>query len=128
MEQASPRIARLMHNHEPNPPRQDHAYTGRMALAQRLRWWRETNNLKIAAAAECLGVSTSAWGHWETGERFPSGEMLLALARFTSLPLRVLLCPNLESCPFVLAGDMASIVSGIPCCKCGQLANGNLPP
>ena len=57
-----------------------------------LKRWRMQNGLKISAAAEGLGVAASAWGHWETGARFPSGSVLLALVPYTGLSLAGLLC------------------------------------
>ena len=98
---------------------QDHAYADRMALGQRLQWWRHLKGIKTTEAAAELGVSTAAWGHWETGARFPSAEMLLDLAAYTRLPLRVLLCPEMEACPFVKAGELPDPLR--PCCRCNRV-------
>lgn len=77
-----------------------HYFAQRTLLGERLKWWRERENLKIEAAALRLGVSTATWGHWETGRTFPSGEMLLTLCSLTELPIHLLFCPHMESCPF----------------------------
>ncbi len=55
--------------------------------------------MKIDAAAADFGVSSSAWGHWETGARFPQGNELIKLAGFTGIPLHKLICPYGDSCP-----------------------------
>jgi len=106
--------------HEP------HHYTARIALGARLRQWRHLEQRKISDVAAALGVSTSTWGHWETGERMPLGDMLLALEDLTGMPLHVLFCPHLENCP------LAAIQNGEPhppsCCHCGDAHNGGRPP
>ncbi|MEO5712494.1 MAG: helix-turn-helix transcriptional regulator [Luteolibacter sp.] len=78
----------------------DHHFANRTLLGMRLKDWRKKKELKIEAAAHALGVSTSTWGHWETGHTFPSGEMLLDLCRLLDLPLQLLFCPHLDECPF----------------------------
>ncbi|NQW99929.1 helix-turn-helix transcriptional regulator [bacterium] len=96
-----------------------HFFAKRSALGKRLKWWRERRDLKIEAAALQLGVSTSTWGHWETGRTFPSGEMLLALSSLTQLPLQLLFCPHLETCPL---HDQVT-AEGVSCCQCGRQAD-----
>jgi len=76
-----------------------HTYSSATALPQALIWWREKNGLKTEAAAAEMGVSTAAWGHWETGARFPQGKELIKLSSYTGLPVHMLLCPHAESCP-----------------------------
>ena len=97
------------------PPPEQHHFANRSILGMRLKWWRQKEGLKIAAAAHDLGVSTATWGHWETGHTFPSGEMLFDLCALTGLPLQLLLCPHMEDCPFHTGGELAS--SGTPCCR-----------
>jgi transcriptional regulator with XRE-family HTH domain len=79
-----------------------------------------TKNRKISEVAGLLGVSTGTWGHWETGERLPSGDFLLAIEDLTGLPLYVLFCPHLETCPQAKIGQMPT--KEHPCCQRG------LPP
>lgn len=83
---------------ELNP--EQHHFANRSILGKRLKWWRQKEGLKIAAAAHDLGVSTATWGHWETGHTFPSAEMLFDLCGLTGLPLHLLICPFMEDCPF----------------------------
>jgi len=100
-----------------DPKADDHFYAHRTTLGARLRWWRAQQAQTIENVATALGVSTATWGHWETGHSFPSGEMLLDLSRLTGLPLQVLFCPHLETCPFNEPGKAP--VADIPCCQCG---------
>ena len=92
-----------------------HHFADRSILGQRLKWWRNKEGLKIAAAAHDLGVSTATWGHWETGHAFPSGDMLFDLCDLTGLPLQMLVCPHMEDCPFNAGGELAN--SNSPCCQ-----------
>jgi len=77
----------------------DHPFDKATALPKTLREWRRANQIKISSAAEELEVSTSTWGHWETGARFPKGKKLLRLVDYTGIPLHQLICPNGEGCP-----------------------------
>jgi len=95
----------------------NHHYSARIALGMRLRHWRKRGDLSIAAAANAIGVSTATWGHWETGEHLPSGDLLLAIEDLTGIPLHVLFCPHLDNCPQANNGHIPS--PGQPCCKCG---------
>ena len=92
-----------------------HHYSNRIPLGMRLKDWR--GNRKIAEVASMLGVSISSWGHWETGERLPSGDMLIAIEDLTGIPLCVLFCPHLGKCPQVTGGQAPSQVA--PCSYCG---------
>jgi transcriptional regulator with XRE-family HTH domain len=94
-----------------------HHYSARIALGMRLRHWRLSHDLNIALAAGHLGVSTATWGHWETGEHLPSGDLLLAIEDLTRIPLHVLFCPHLDTCP--QAKDQHIPKPGQPCCMCG---------
>jgi hypothetical protein len=75
-----------------------HTYAGISGLPKVLKRWRETKKLKIAAAAAEIGVSPAAWGHWETGARFPGGADLLKLSSHTGIPVHRLICPHIEGC------------------------------
>jgi len=94
----------------------NHHYSARIALGLRLRHWRLGQQLSISSAADSLGVSTATWGHWETGQHLPSGDLLLAIEDLTGIPLHVLFCPHLDDCPHAEAGSIPR--SGQPCCKC----------
>lgn len=94
---------------------EQHHFADRTVLGKRLKWWRNKEGLKIAAAAGNLGVSTATWGHWETGHTFPSGEMLLDLCELTGLPLQLLLCPHMEDCPFQNPREL--LPSDSQCCR-----------
>jgi DNA-binding transcriptional regulator YiaG len=98
------------------PDHQQHRYTERVALGARLKHWRLGENRKMSEVAALLGVSTGTWGHWETGERLPSGELLLAIQNLTGLPLRVLFCPHLDNCPQIGSGKTPRMDQ--PCCQC----------
>ncbi len=74
-------------------------YLNATALPRVLRRWRQGKQMKIQTAAVELGVSLAAWGHWETGTRFPDGHDLVRLSNYTGIPLHELLCPHAESCP-----------------------------
>jgi transcriptional regulator with XRE-family HTH domain len=93
-----------------------HRYSENVALGARLKHWRLRDKRKISEVAALLGVSTGTWGHWETGERLPSGDLLVAIQTLTGLPLRVLFCPNLETCPQMADGKIPSMDH--PCCQC----------
>jgi transcriptional regulator with XRE-family HTH domain len=69
-------------------------------LSDLLREWRKANGVKETAAAEELGVGAATWGHWEEGVRFPSLKNLLALSRYTKIPVQHFFCPNRHRCPF----------------------------
>lgn len=99
-------------------PPPHHHYSNHIALGMRLKEWRHRNERKISDVAEKLGVSTSTWGHWETGEHLPSGDMLTALERLTGIPLHVLFCPHIESCPLLNSGQAPD--RDIRCCDCHQ--------
>jgi len=49
-------------------------------FARNLIRLRQEAGLKMYAAADALGVSKSTWSQWESGKRFPNGEMLAAIA------------------------------------------------
>lgn len=49
-------------------------------LGEKLKSARVNNNLSRNQVAELIGVSVSMIGHYETGERVPSVEILLKLA------------------------------------------------
>jgi DNA-binding transcriptional regulator YiaG len=85
---------RVLSPHQPSM-----AYAEFSFLPIALQRWRKRNGLKISAAAHGLGVAASAWGHWETGFRFPTGSMLLALVQYTRLSLVELLCEHGQYCP-----------------------------
>jgi transcriptional regulator with XRE-family HTH domain len=93
-------------------------FADRTILGARLKWWRTKRMQTIENVTSSLGVSTAAWGHWETGHTFPSGEMLSDISRLTGLPLQILFCPNLESCP--LKHDEPDAGPEFNCCQCGR--------
>ena len=69
-------------------------------LPCRLKAWRTEKGIKVSAAARELGVAPSTWTHWETGRRFPTAALLLALIRYTGIPLVEFVCENSARCPF----------------------------
>ena len=73
-------------------------FSGNFAVL--LRQWRKERGVKESVAAKELGVSTATWGHWETGARFPSAKNLLALSRYTKIPIEHFFCTNRHRCPF----------------------------
>ncbi|MCX6874768.1 MAG: helix-turn-helix transcriptional regulator [Verrucomicrobia bacterium] len=99
-----------------------HRYSARIALGRRLKDWRLKGNRKISEVAHGLGVSTATWGHWETGEHLPSGELLLAIENLTCMPLQMLFCPHLDTCP--QAGTGLLPTPGTPCCQQGMVPSG----
>ena len=48
-------------------------------FACNLKRLRQEAGLKMYAAADDLGVAKSTWSQWESGKRFPNGEMLAAI-------------------------------------------------
>jgi|GEM_PF-2855409 len=105
----------------------DHAYWHSTALPRVLREWRLRKGLKISAVAGDLRVSTAAWGHWETGARFPQGKDLIRLSAYTGIPLPQLICPHAEACPLCVeepaaphsTGSRKSLVVAKP--NCGEM-------
>jgi transcriptional regulator with XRE-family HTH domain len=93
-----------------------HRYSARIALGTRLKHWRLSEHRKIADVAADLGVSTPTWGHWETGEHLPSGDLLIAIEDLTSIPLHVLFCPHLDDCPQLKNGQ--ETMMDHCCCQC----------
>lgn len=69
-------------------------------FARNLTRLRQEAGLKMYAAADALGVSKSTWSQWESGKRFPNGEMLAAIAEC----LRVRPCVILKD-PDVYCGS-----------------------
>lgn len=65
-----------------------------------LREWRKEHGVKRDVAAKELGVSAATWGHWEAKARFPSLENLVALSRYTKIPVQHFFCPYKDRCPF----------------------------
>lgn len=49
-------------------------------FSRNLKRLRQEAGLKMNAAADALGVGKSTWSQRESGERFPTGEMLAAIA------------------------------------------------
>lgn len=98
-----------------DPETHSHHYNSRFAIGRRLKYWRQRENLSIATAAIELGVCTSTWGHWETGEHLPSGDLLLAIEDLTRMPLHVLFCPYFDVCPHLTG---AAPPPNSPCCHC----------
>ena len=66
--------------------------------------------------ADRLGISSTAWRRWETGEHLPSEDLLHAIEDLTGMPLYVLFCPHLETCPLAMTGQ--SPTANGPCCQC----------
>jgi len=66
--------------------------------AANLMHWRGSRDKKIAEVARDFGVSTSTWGHWETGRSIPSGQNLVLVSEFTAIPIPCLLCPDCNEC------------------------------
>ena len=62
-------------------------------LPSMLKEWRRSVGHSLVSAARGLGVSAAAWGHWETGIRFPSPQRLSELAQLTGIPVYRLVCP-----------------------------------
>ena len=100
----------------------NHRYSARIALGTRLKHWRLCEGRKISDVAASLGVSTPTWGHWETGEHLPSGELLIAVEDLTGIPLHVLFCPHLDTCP-QLKNDQEP-PSYHRCCHCVRAPQG----
>jgi transcriptional regulator with XRE-family HTH domain len=59
---------------------------------------RLLKGLKMYAAADSLGVSKSTWSQWESGKRFPNGEMLLAIADCLGVEVCCLLKDKCRDC------------------------------
>jgi Predicted transcriptional regulators len=51
-------------------------------LHERLRELRKSKNLTNEAAAEGIGISVRAYRHYETGDREPNVDTLIALADY----------------------------------------------
>jgi transcriptional regulator with XRE-family HTH domain len=105
-----------------NSENHHHRYSARIALGVRLKHWRLREDHKIADVAVRIGVSVATWGHWETGEHLPSGELLIAIEDLTGTPLHVLFCPHLDHCP-QLKGDRVSAADH-RCCQLGISGSG----
>lgn len=96
-----------------------HHYSATLALGTRLKHWRLREKRKLAEVAALLGVFTATWGHWETGRHLPSGDLLLAIERLTGIPLHVLFCPHLDTCP-QLANELTA-APFLRCCHCASI-------
>jgi hypothetical protein len=101
----------------------NHRYSARIALGTRLKHWRLSENRKISDVAASLGVSTPTWGHWETGEHLPCGELLIAIEDLTGIPLHVLFCPHLDTCPQLKKGHEPLLFNR--CCPCVKAQPGS---
>ena len=64
-------------------------------FACNLKRLRQEAGLKMYAAADALGVAKSTWSQWESGQRFPNGEMLAAIA----------VCLNVKACMLMGASE-----------------------
>jgi len=73
-----------------------------------LRNWRCAKKLKLETAAGLLGVSISAWNHWETGRRLPSMTNLFAIADLLKIPAQCLICAKNEVCSIELGSRQCS--------------------
>lgn len=65
-------------------------------LSERLRDLRIKRNLSQKELADCLGISPSIVSSYETGERLPSLEKLLAISDFYQCSTDYLLCKTSE--------------------------------
>jgi DNA-binding transcriptional regulator YiaG len=99
-----------------NSEKRIHRYSARIALGRRLHHWRLRHHHKISDVADRLGISSTAWRRWETGEHLPSEDLLHAIEDLTGMPLYVLFCPHLETCPLAMTGQ--SPTANGPCCQC----------
>ena len=61
---------------KPNAIHRDRLYA---TFAGNLKRLRQEAGLKMYAAADALGVAKSTLSQWESGQRFPNGEMLAAI-------------------------------------------------
>ena len=68
-------------------------------LSRNLGLWRKERGLLLKQMAPALGVSIAALDGWETGLRFPTGEHLTVISRYTGVPVWCLFCPRLGACP-----------------------------
>ncbi len=75
-------------------------YSDFSCLPARLKDWRQLRGIKASNAAAELGVAASTWNHWESGRRFPSGQMLVHLIAHTGISLKEIVCENAHVCPF----------------------------
>ncbi len=73
-------------------------------LGDKLKSARVNNNLSRNQVAELIGVSVSMIGHYETGERVPSVEILLKLASRYKVSIDYLLGNNTNSNSLSLDG------------------------
>lgn len=73
-------------------------------LGEKLKSARVNNNLSRNQVAELIGVSVSMIGHYETGERVPSVEILLKLASRYKVSIDYLLGNNTNSNSLSLDG------------------------
>lgn len=67
-----------------------------MFLAQNLKYLREQRGLSQRAFSEEIGLSGSAVGMWETGERKPDIEMIIRLAEYFGVTLDDLVLRDLR--------------------------------
>jgi len=61
---------------------------------QRLRWW---HNLTQQDFADLVGCSRTSVSAWEKGQRFPSGQNLMNIARIYDLPGDFFVDVNIET-------------------------------
>lgn len=66
----------------------------RRIFSGNLKRLRERAGVKVYWVAQQFGVEASTWGRWETGDRFPSPEMLVALALFFHVSPHYLFTPH----------------------------------
>ena len=77
---------------KPSASHRDRLYA---IFAANLKRLRQEAGLKMYAAADSLGVAKSTWSQWESGKRFPNGEMLAAIAD----------CLQVHSCVLIQEAD-----------------------
>ena len=77
---------------KPNYIHRDRLYA---MFASNLKRLRQDAGLKMYTAAETLGVAKSTWSQWESGQRFPNGEMLAAIS----------VCLNVKTCMLMGASE-----------------------
>ena len=65
-------------------------------LSRNLARWRQEHDLLLKQVAPDLGVSITTLHDWETGRRFPTGEHLDAISRYTGVAVCRLFCPDPE--------------------------------
>lgn len=85
-----------------------------MSFAENLKQLRKEKGISQASLAKTIGISQSAVGYWERGQKIPSSEMAKKLANYFNVTVDELLDDAMESFSTAIGKKIVATVDDEP--------------